>query len=233
MQLGDPDKGSFFQANARTLQFLGVCCGLLAVFLAALLPGWGPLALVLPGTAAGWLYALASGPSARLTRRLRWVARVPGAKELFVGLAWAVTVALVPALAAGPGPSLPASVAPAALLCFLMAGQRTLLTDLLDLEADQLVGRETLAGVLGRAGCKRLALALLAAQVALLAGGAAGVLDWTRWLSSAMLLAVGYSGFCFLQFLIGKLPEGERGEILIDATFYACGLAALAGAVAR
>jgi len=232
MQLGTPERAEFFRANARWLLLLGLSSGGLAVFLASRLPGRAPLLLVLLGTLAGWLYSLqiSRGPTRLLP--LRWLRALPGAKEIYVGLAWAVTAAGVPALSAGVRPEGWAAVGAAMGLCFLLAGHRMLLTDLLDLESDQLVGRETLASVLGERTCKHLVLALLAAEATMLltAGLTQG---WTRWLSFGMLITVGYSGLCFLVFHRGKLPAGDLGEAIIDGTFYVCGLVALADYLLR
>ncbi|MDP6439888.1 MAG: 4-hydroxy-3-methylbut-2-enyl diphosphate reductase [Candidatus Brocadiia bacterium] len=231
-----PGKGDFFRANARALQFVGVGSGVLAIFLALLLPGWVPFALVVAGTLGGWFYALELGPHEEARRRLpgaRWLALVPGGKELFVGLAWAVTTALAPALAgAGPDPARWGAVGAAMAFCFLLGSHRMLLTDLLDFEGDQLVGRENLAVVLGETACKRLILGLMGAEAVLLLMGAL-VLGWTMGLGFAMLIPLAYWGVCFLLLHRGKLPEGEPAEVMIDAVFYGCGLMALAGFLMR
>lgn len=233
MRLTAPEKWDFFQAHARKLQALGAFWGLLAVAVALKLPGWLPVALVLTGTAGGWLYAVQLGRKTRRTAPLRWLTGFPGGKELFVGLAWAVTVGLMPALAAGTTGTRWWSVAAATAFCFLIGGHRMLLTDLLDLEGDQLVGRETLAGVLGERVCKSLVLLLLAIEAGFLVVGGLGLLDWTNWLSFAMLVPMAYSGLCFLLFHVRRLPEGEAGEAMIDGTFYACGLLALMDLLVR
>ncbi|MDP6107224.1 MAG: UbiA family prenyltransferase [Candidatus Brocadiia bacterium] len=226
-----PGKGDFFRANARVLQFVGVGSGMLAICLALLLPGWAPFVLVVAGTLGGWFYALELGPHEDASRgRLpgaRWLARVPGGKELFVGLAWAVTTALAPALAGTrPEATRWGAVGAAMAFCFLLGSHRMLLTDLLDFEGDQLVGRENLAVVLGERACKRLILGLMGTEAVLLVVDAL-VLGWTMGLGFAMLIPLAYWGVCFLLLHRGKLPEGELAEVMIDAAFYGCGLMAL------
>ncbi len=229
MYLNEPDRGAFFRQNARTLAFLGVASGALALFLALLL-GWLPLALMLAGTVGGALNSLPAG-----SRLLRWLPtrtarEIPGSKELFVGLAWSVTTALVPALAAGALPAEWRGAAVGTLFCFLVAFQRTLFTDLGDMEGDQILGRESLALILGERACKALMVALLAAEaLALLVGSLSG---WTAPVSHWLLIAVGYWAACYGQLHRGRLPEAELGEALIDAKFYLCGLLALASSAA-
>ena len=153
---------------------------------------------------------------------MRRIQNLPGSKELFVGLAWAVTTALVPALAGGVLSQLWQGAAVAVAFAFLMAFQRTLLTDLRDVEGDQLVGRETLARVLGESRCKRLLMWLLAGEAALLAGS--GLAGWTSAVSFFLLIPVAYGAVCQRLYHRGHLPPTELGEALIDGKFYLIGL---------
>ncbi len=234
MYLNDPDRGEFFRTNASTLLALGAAACGLALFLALLL-GLLPFAVMLAGTLAGLLYRFQPGRGVLRWLRARSLRRIPGSKELLVGLAWGVTTALVPALAArahGGGADLAVrwrGVAVAGVFAFLLAFQRTLITDLQDVEGDRLVGRETLAGLMGERASKGLLIALVAAQAVLLAG-VGGLLSWTTGLSYVMLAAVAYSGLCVALFCRGQLPEAELGEALVDGGFYACGLLALLSA---
>lgn len=224
--LSEPEKGEFFRANAGAIRLLGVSSCALAAFIGFLL-GWLPFALVLAGSAAGLLYRSRLGGRVSTALHIRRLEQLPGSKELFVAMAWGVTTALVPALAARAPVRRWHGVAVAAAFSFLLAFHRTLLTDLRDVESDQLVGRETMAGLLGEGACKRVVIGVLAAEALLLAGG--GLLGWTSAVGYGMLVSVACSAFCFSLFHKGKLPEAELGEALIDATFYACGLVALIG----
>ena len=224
MYLSEPEKGEFFQANAGVIRLLGISCCALAAFLALLL-GWIPFLLVLAGTAAGLLYRFRFGKRITRSLHIRSLEQLPGSKELLVALAWGVTTALVPALAAGALAARWQGVAVAIVFSFLLAFHRTLLTDLRDVEGDQLVGRESIAGLLGEKASKRVLVALLAAETILLAV-VGGSLGWTSAISYGMLISVAYSAFCFLLFHKGKLPETELGEALIDGKFYTCGLVA-------
>jgi len=224
MYLNEPDRGEFFRANARSLWMLGIASSLLALFLSFVL-GWIPFALIAAGTGAGMLYCLQPAPGDRRAFGLHGLKRFPGSKEILVGLAWAVTTALVPALAAGALPRIWPGLAVALAFSFLLAANRTLLTDLRDVEGDQLVGRETLAVVLGDASCKALLVGMLVlAALVLVAGTLAG---WVSPAGYLMLMAVAWSGLCVLMFHRRRLPETELGEALIDAKFYLCGLLGL------
>ncbi len=224
MYLNEPDRGIFFLANAGLLRVLGLASGGAALLLAALL-GWLPFALVLAGTVGGLLYSLPVGQDLLRRLPLRGVLQLPGSKELSVGLAWAVTTALVPAIVAGALPSHWRGVLVAVLFLFLVAFQRTLLTDLGDMEGDQILGRDSLALLLGEKACRGLLAVVLAAEALVLLGGA--LLGWTEPVSYLLLIGVAYWAAAYVQLCRGKLPEAQLGEAVIDTKFYLCGLLAL------
>jgi len=226
MELNEPDRGAFFKTNSAALGFLGGASGALALLLGALL-GWLPFVLVLAGTVGGLLYGLPTRQRGFAAVPVRILQRMPGSKELFVGLAWAVTTALVPAVVSGALAGHWRGAAVAILFAFLLAFHRTLLTDVQDMEGDQILGRESLALLLGARACKGLMAAVLCVESLVLL--AAGLLGWASPLAYLLLGAVGYSAFWSIEFHRGRLPEAELGEALIDAKFYICGLLALAG----
>ena len=223
--LNDAEKAEFFKANEGVLLLLGASCGGMALLLAFLL-GWTAFVLILVGLAAGLLYRLRL--SDRLGGRLgvNSLEQVPGSKELFVGLAWAVTTSIVPAVAArSDNVGLPGVMLVSA-FSFLLAFERALLADLREVEGDQLMGRETLAIVLDRSKARAVFAAAAAAQLPLLLA-----LGWltaqTTTVSFALLPVIPYMLFCFWLYERGKLPEGLLGEALIDGAFYLCGILAL------
>jgi len=224
MYLNEPARGAFFRKHARGLILLAGACAVVALGVAAAL-GPLPFALILAGTGGGLLYALPSGGRSRAGIPLRLLQRLPGSKELFVGLAWAVSTAAVPALAAGAAaPGAWRGGVVAAMLAFLLAFHRTLFTDLSDIEGDQILGRESLALVLGERRCKNLMVLVLFAEAALLLWAAGA--GWTGPAGYLLLGVVAYSALCFARFQRRHMPEAELGEALIDAKFYLCGLLA-------
>jgi (E)-4-hydroxy-3-methyl-but-2-enyl pyrophosphate reductase len=228
MCLNEPDRGEFFQAHARALWTLGVACSIVALVLAFVL-GWATFIIAAAGTLAGCLYCIPPERSSQKLLRAPALHRVPGSKEIFVGLAWAATTVLVPAIAAGALSRAFPGITVAMAFAFLLAFDRTLLTDLRDIEGDQLIGRETLALVLGDEGCKALLVACMALEAVVLVGGA--VLGWTTPLGYLLLAPVAWAYACFVAFRQGKLPEAELGESIVDAKFYLCGLLAIAASL--
>ncbi|NLW51601.1 MAG: 4-hydroxy-3-methylbut-2-enyl diphosphate reductase [Candidatus Brocadiaceae bacterium] len=224
LYLSEPDRADFFMANEGPLFALAVASSLLAIFLASFL-GWWPFGLVAAGTAGGLAYRWPLPRVLGERLRLRSLEHVPGSKELFVGLAWGTLAGLVPALAAGGGPGQWAAAAVAFAIAFLLAYQRSLALDLRDVEGDQLVGRETLAGILGGRAARRVlwALAVLLGVVLALACLA----GWTTGFCLPLLFCVPYVPATYVMLRRWHRREAEPAEILVDAGFYLLGAVGL------
>jgi len=222
--LNEPGKADFFMEHAGRLLGLGIASSALALLLAFLLGSWEPLALVVLGSLAGWLYRwrLPRGLGARIG--VQSLEQVPGSRELFVALAWAVLGGIVPALAAGPIEEVWRGASVAFVVAFLMVFQRTLALNLRRVAADKIFGRETLAGALGRRGAVGVftVFTALAFLVLLLLGGAAG---WTTPFCYLMAVVALYGVCAALTVACRDHWTGERAELLVDAQFYLAGLA--------
>ncbi len=224
LYLSEPARSEFFMANERALFWMGVLSAAGCLVLALWLPLWARGVVAL-GLAGGLLYQL-RWPG-RMANRLglRSLEQVPASKEVFVGLAWGTLAVLVPALSSGRGAGLWRSAAPAFVVCFLMAFQRTLKLDLRDVAADQLVGRETLAGLLGGRAVTWLVFVLGGLEGAVLT--AAALAGWTEPAGLLLLASIPY-GVVFFVLLRGRTGmEEDLAETLVTARFYLAGLLAL------
>jgi len=229
LYLSEPCRADFFLAHERKLLGLAVISAAAALAVAALLGAW-ILLLTVAATLAGLMYQL------RLPRMLGRAAgfgsleQIPGSKELFVALASASLAVVVPALAGGAPPTAWPTVAFAFVAAFVMAGQRTLVLDLRSAEADQLVGRETLVGLLGARRAERLGSALSGLLAAVLVVGWA--VGWLPSLALPLLLCVLY-GLACRRVVRRRGLEGESAEALIDGQLYLAGFIALLWVVAN
>jgi 4-hydroxy-3-methylbut-2-enyl diphosphate reductase len=224
--LSEPEKADFFMANEGALLLLGICSSGLALVLACFLGRWA-FGLVALTSLAGLVYRLRLPLALARRVRFRSLERLPGSREAFTGLAWAALAALVPPLAAGPAGAWHGGVLVGLWASFLLVVGRTLTLGLGAVESDQLVGRETLAGMLGPAGSGRLfvALAVLVAGGLAVGGGAAG-LTTSFWLP--LLAVVPYEVGCFVLMARRRRPGSAAGEAITDAVFYLAGALALA-----
>jgi len=225
LYLDDPDKADFFRLNERPLLFLCVSSMVGALALAFFL-GWVVFTFILLGSVAGVLYR--PGLGRKLGRRvgIQSLEQLPGSKDIFVGLAWAVATALIPALALSHPFIEWKALSVAFLFSFVLAGQRALMTGLRDAESDQLIGRETIAVALGENRSGKLFMTSLLVEVVLL-GVLGGALGWTTRFCYVLLLLIPYAALYGLLFCWRKLPEGEMGEAVIDAEFYFLAVLAL------
>ncbi len=220
LYLSEPARSDFFMANEKPLVILGVGAAIAAP-VAAFLLGLGAFALVVVGSMAGLMYRIRLPRPFAERLRLRSLEQIPASKEIFVGLAWGTLAALIPALVSGAG--WPGGVTVFA-VCFLAAFERTLALDLRDVEADQLVGRETLVRFLGPGRASGLFFVLVALSAALLTGGAMG--GYTSAMGFALLPGLLWA-LAYFVVLRSRRVEEDTAGLLVDGQFYLMGLLGL------
>ncbi len=174
-QLNDPIRAEFFRRHQAYFLTTGIVSGLLALGLAARL-GTLSFLFLLVLSFLGIIYRITIVP-ARLLRyvRISKLKDIPGSKTLFVAVAWAAVSALLPPLAAGGG--LPLASAFSFCFVFVLVYVWSATFDILDIQADRLLGRETVPVLIGEKRTLRLLQALtIAAALLLLAGAASGLI---------------------------------------------------------
>jgi 4-hydroxy-3-methylbut-2-enyl diphosphate reductase len=224
LYLTDPGKADLFMLHGRSMLALGVVASAGALVLAGAL-GLPVLVLVALGTLGGLVYH-GFRTSANMPLGVRSPSQLRGSKEIFVGLAWATLCVLVPALAGNALTARPLSAGALSLVAFLLAFERTLALGCRAVRADQIVGRETLAGLLGERGARSVFLAATAVASALvLFGWAWG--GFTHFAPALATIVIGMGMVCLKLLRKGEM-EDEWSEVRADLPFYLAGLAALA-----
>ncbi len=222
-QYNDPDRAHFLAKHQRFLISSGVGAAGAAMVLCAML-GPIPFALVAVMSTLGLLYSVPVVPR-HLERKIgiQRLKDIPGSKTLSAGLAWAFIVAVLPAVALGP-PS-PAGAALAFVYTLVLVFVRCGIFDVLDVQGDLIVGKETIPIVLGEAQTRRLLWWLTwglcgALLLAPLLGAAPG-LAW------GLLLPV--LGLAAMQLLWARawIIPGSISEGLVDLNFWLAGVVAL------
>jgi len=148
---------------------------------------WLMLAVV---TLVGALYNMRIFPRGWRFRRLR---DLPGTKNFFMASAWALVIAVIPYV--GWPLDVSADMVVAALFVFSVVFVRSSLSDLIEIQSDRLLGRETIPVVIGEARTRRLldAISLFLALLLVLSYP----LKWTTSLSFTLLSCVYYMWICF------------------------------------
>jgi 4-hydroxy-3-methylbut-2-enyl diphosphate reductase len=222
-QYNEPDRAQFLAQHQRSLVGFGIFAAVAALGLCALLGG-PPFALVLIMSALGLSYSLPVIPK-RLERRfpIQRLKDIPGSKTLSAALAWAFIVAVVPALALLHPHHWDTLLA--FLYTLVLVFVRCALFDMLDVQGDLIVGKETIPIVLGEKKTRRLLTALTHGLGGLLI--LAPLLGLAPSLAWGLLLPV--AGLAAMQAMLLKslVMPGALSEGLVDLNFLLAGAVAL------
>jgi 4-hydroxy-3-methylbut-2-enyl diphosphate reductase len=166
---------------------------------------------------AGVLYNMKILPGSRRFQRLR---DIPGSKNIFIASAWGMVTAVLPAL--NLNQNFKAGMAVAFIFTFTLVFVRSAMSDIMDIQSDKLLGRETIPVVIGKEKTQvLLKIIVLILLVILLISTPAG---WSSTLSIFLVLCILYIWICFRlcdrrSGLSGALIEGLLETSYIIAGF--------------
>jgi (E)-4-hydroxy-3-methyl-but-2-enyl pyrophosphate reductase len=147
-KFNDPVQTMFYGRHRRFLLVTGMAAAIMALILGAYL-GMVPFAFILVMSGIGLLYNFKIIPDriARVTL-ISTLKEIPGSKTMFTAVAWGVLAALIPVVCSDQ----PISGA-TAIAFFFVAGMifiRSGIFEIMAIEGDRVVGKETLAIALGK-----------------------------------------------------------------------------------
>jgi 4-hydroxy-3-methylbut-2-enyl diphosphate reductase len=166
---------------------------------------------------AGVLYNMKILPGSRRFQRLR---DIPGSKNIFIASAWGMVTAVLPAL--NLNQNFNAGMAVAFIFTFTLVFVRSAMSDIMDIQSDKLLGRETIPVVIGKEKTQVLLKIIVSILlVILLISTPAG---WSSTLSIFLVLCILYIWICFRlcdrrSGLSGALVEGLLETSYIIAGF--------------
>jgi (E)-4-hydroxy-3-methyl-but-2-enyl pyrophosphate reductase len=216
----DPSRAAFYEKYRMPFSVAGIA----ATASALLLEGSQGLALFLAlaaMTALGLLYSVRIVPG-------QWLASlgvaklkdIPASKTIFVAGAWSVVAALLPELRSGL--LFDASTIYALAVAFILVLVRSAIFDLVDVQGDRFVGKETIPIVIGERRTRRLLTWLVLLLGALLA--VAPSLGLATTFSYLMLPCCLYGGGCLLVYRGQHLRHDSlRFEALVESNLYLAG----------
>jgi (E)-4-hydroxy-3-methyl-but-2-enyl pyrophosphate reductase len=216
----EPARGRLFLARRKSLLILslfgltlgGVCAGMINLWALVFYIALCTLSLLYQAPFRS------SGKQALIP--VRSLMDIPGSKDIFSALAWSVVIVLVP-VTGQYGAHSRAEVWLCFVLVFLMVFSRSLLQDFRDLQADRMVGKETLPILLGEKRSRALVYSIMA-----LAGAVLAVSFWQGLIHlPALGIAAGlvWLWLCVPLFTRKTLIQGLRAELLIDFSFILAG----------
>ncbi len=218
----DPTRTRFFEDYGKRLITLATTAALVSLYLSYTL-GVIPFVLLAFSYLLGIIYSMRIIPQSIQSfikyKRLR---DVPGSKDIFVSLAWAWVIVLIPSL------SHETLFSYKAILMFLFiiftVFIRSIIFDIVSIEGDRIVGRETIPILLGKKRSQVMLMTLSAI---------AGIFMFTSALSG-LVLTLGFyiilSPFIMVASLyilqVNQFQSGRLFEAIIDSNFILAGFIA-------
>jgi 4-hydroxy-3-methylbut-2-enyl diphosphate reductase len=223
MEINEPARLVFYRKHRQPLITAAVLASLASLTGAAFL-GFLPFLILLVATSLGVAYSVRLLPRAkRGTINFSRLKDIPGSKEIFVALAWATVISLIP-FAASPRLIPPVSVAAAFLFTGTVVFIRSVSYSLKDIQGDRILGNETLPVILGEKRARLLCATLGPFLVLLLA--ASYLFHWTSSLALFLLPLVPYALY-YLNRSSRLVGKSIVADFFIDTQFYIAGLLVL------
>lgn len=186
--LGSFREETYFRHEKTYL--MAAAFSLLAALLLALKNGLLPFSILFVISLTGVLYSMKILPPGWRFQSLK---DLPGSKNIFMATAWAIVTAGLPAL--NKDHNVSAGLAVAFIFAFGIVFIRSAMSDILEIQSDKLIGRETIPVLIGKTYTKLvlkiISLILLAILVISYLAG------WTSSLSLILLMCILYIWICF------------------------------------
>ncbi|MBW1866143.1 MAG: 4-hydroxy-3-methylbut-2-enyl diphosphate reductase [Deltaproteobacteria bacterium] len=221
----DPDRGVFYENHKVFLSILAISSGA-AGLVTAFIVGKMPFLIILAMSLMGLSYNLRLVPGCFPKLKCQKIRDIPGSKTILIAAAWGVVTALFPSL------SFSGSCGLDSIIVFLwsagMVLARTAFFEILDMQGDRIVGKETIPILLGAKTTLRLLKAVLVGIFLLfLLSSALGIV------SCIGLVLCLCPVFLFVILTVherGHMLPGMRLEFLVESIFVSTGLITLVGA---
>ncbi|MBI5679184.1 MAG: 4-hydroxy-3-methylbut-2-enyl diphosphate reductase [Planctomycetes bacterium] len=220
--LNEPARAKFYERKQHLFVGLGAA-GAVASFVLGFMLSKSIFFCIFLASLFGIFYRLEIIPkSLSKIIRYRSLEQIPGSKEIFYSIAWAVSTALIPFL--GTRKSFIPSFAIAIAFAFSIAFIRAVVLDIRDIQGDRILGKETIPIAIGKERTKTILIILTASAAVLLF--VSSLVGWTTTLGYYLLPCVAYAfGY---QYLFQKriVSEGLLLETIADFNFIFTGIIA-------
>jgi 4-hydroxy-3-methylbut-2-enyl diphosphate reductase len=225
LALNVPARATSFSAYRRRWTGATLAALSLAFVIAFTLGPRTGLALTALG-AVSFLYSLHVSGKGGSRLPLSAFYAIPAGKDLFMAGGWTTLIVILP-LVQVPERSMGVFASLTALVTvFGLVFVRALLRDFRDLQADRLIGKETLPLVIGVRRTRSILLTVI--LLLALVNALSAALGWVPSpLGYAMLLPIAYTAACVPLFTRQTIVQAFGAELVIDATFIVAGLTAL------
>jgi 4-hydroxy-3-methylbut-2-enyl diphosphate reductase len=217
-EYNDPERAQFYQRHRLALSIISIAAGSLGLLSASAIGGVAFVSLLVMSL-LGLSYNLYLIPE-RFGCRFRRIKDIPGSKTILIAAAWGVVVAILPGFTGSLASAV--SVGAVFLWATALVFARTAFFDLLDVQGDRIIGKETLPILLGdRRTFDLLTKILIGCMILPVAMASVGVFSKLGFLlilcPAAMLKLI-------RSYEKGRMLPGMRLEFLVESLFLVSGL---------
>ena len=221
-QYNDPDRSSFYNNNKILLAFLSFAAGGIGL-MTAFSVGWIPFLILFGMSIMGLSYNLRLIPKRFAYDKYSRLRDIPGSKTVLIAMAWGIVTSILPRLSVSGNIHLNTAII--FLWSLSLVFVRTAFFDILDMQGDRIVGKETIPILLGEKRALGLLKAILAINFGIL------------FISSAfhLISSLGFALLVCPTFVFIILSAHERGymlpgirlEFLVESNFVIAGVMTL------
>jgi (E)-4-hydroxy-3-methyl-but-2-enyl pyrophosphate reductase len=218
----DPDRSSFYDRNKVLLAILAFTAGGFGLITAYTI-GVIPFLILLGMSIMGLSYNLRLIPRRFVHYKPIRLRDIPGSKTALIAMAWGIVTSLLPRLSASENIHL--STVIIFLWSLSLVFVRTAFFDILDMQGDRIIGKETIPILLGEKRTLSILKKILIANMGLLLFSSAFQL-----ISKLGFVLAICPVFIFIMLLAherGLILPGIRLEFLVESNFIIAGVAAL------
>jgi 4-hydroxy-3-methylbut-2-enyl diphosphate reductase len=222
----DPDRANFYRKFRWPLTASAIAAGASGLVL-AYFQGLFPFLALLVMSMMGFSYNINLVPRQMSRVVYRRIRDIPGSKTLLIAMAWGIVTAVLPAL--GVTSSLTWATAVVFLWSAGLVFVRTAFFDILDMQGDRIMGKETIPILLGEKRSmrllKRMLIILTVIMVLAALGGMVGPQGFLLALGPLAILAL------LSAYEQGNMLPGMRLEFMVESQFVLVGILVLAGSL--
>jgi len=218
----DPDRSSFYNKNKILLAFLAFTAGGIGL-MTAYSVGWIPFLILFGMSIMGLSYNLRLIPKRFAYDKYSRLRDIPGSKTVLIAMAWGIVTSVLPRLSVSGNIHLNTAII--FLWSLSLVFVRTAFFDILDMQGDRIVGKETIPILLGEKRVLRLLKTMLAINFGILFVSSAFQLISS--LGFVLLICPAFVFIILSAHERGYMLPGIRLEFLVESNFVMAGVMTL------
>ncbi len=215
----DPDRASFYDKNKVLLALLAFIAGGVGL-VTAYSTGLIPFFILLVMSLMGLSYNIRLVPKRFSSGRYSRIRDIPGSKTVLIAMAWGIVTSVLPPLSVSE--NIPLSAALIFSWSITLVFVRTAFFDILDMQGDRIVGKETIPILLGEKRALSLLKSILVVNFGLLILASAFQLIST--LGFALTICPIFMFIVLLFHERSYMLPGTRLEFLVESHFVIAGV---------